>query len=59
MTGRQIGQLRTQLLELSAQAMVDIRNLLTPEQIAAGAQVRGKLRQLRSEMRQLPEPGTP
>ncbi len=56
---QQITQLRAQLLELSAQAMVDIRNALTPGQIAAGAQVRARLGQLRSEMRQLLEPGKP
>ena len=56
---QQITQLRTQLLELSAQAMVDTRNALTPAQIAAGAQVRARLGQLRSEMRQLLEPGKP
>ena len=56
---QQITQLRTQLLELSAQAMVEIRSALTPAQIAAGAQVRARLGQLRSEMRQLLEPGQP
>ena len=56
---QQITQLRTQLLELSAQAMVEIRSALTPAQIAAGAQVRARLGQLRSEMRQLLEPGKP
>ena len=39
--------------------MVDIRNALTPQQIAAGAQVRARLGQLRSEMRQLLDPRKP
>ena len=56
---QRITQLRTQLLEVSAQAMVDIRNALTPAQIASGAQVRARLGQLRSEMRQLIEPSKP
>jgi len=56
---QQITQLRGQLLSLSAQAMLDIRALLTPEQLAAGAQARARLGQLRSEMRQLLEPTKP
>jgi len=56
---QQITRHRTQLLKQSAQAMVAIRNVLTPQQIAAGAQVRGRLGQLRSEMRQLLEPRKP
>ena len=56
---QQITRHRTQLLEQSAQAMVDVRNVLTPQQIAAGAQVRARLGQLRSEMRQLLEPRKP
>ena len=53
---QQITRRRTQLLELSARAMVDIRNVLTPQQVAAGAQVRARLGQLRSELRQLLQP---
>lgn len=56
---QQIGQLRTQLLAMSAQAMLDIRGVLTPEQIATGAQVRVRLGQLRTEMRQLLQPARP
>ena len=56
---QQITRHRTRLLEQSAQVMVDIRNALTPQQIAAGAQVRARLGQLRSEMRQLLEPRKP
>jgi len=56
---QQITRHRTQLLQQSAHAMVDIRNVLTPPQIAAGAQVRTRLGQLRSEMRQLLESRKP
>ena len=56
---QQITRRRAQLLELSARAMVDIRNVFTPKQIAAGSQVRARLGQLRSEMRQLLEPDKP
>ena len=53
---REITRRRTQLLEMSARAMVDIRNVLTPQQITMGGQVRARLGQLRSEMRQLLQP---
>jgi Spy/CpxP family protein refolding chaperone len=53
---QQIAQLRTQLLQLSAQATVDVRNLLTPDQLTAGAATKAKLKDLRSQMRQLMAP---
>jgi Spy/CpxP family protein refolding chaperone len=56
---QQISQLRTQLLAMSAQAMLDIRGVLTPEQIATGAQVRIRLGQIRTEMSQLLQPARP
>jgi Spy/CpxP family protein refolding chaperone len=56
---QEITRRRTQLLEMSARAMVDIRNVLTPQQIAVGGQVRARLGQLRSEMRQLLQPDKP
>ena len=56
---RQITRLRTELLELSARTMVDIRNVLTPSQIASAAQVRARITALRAEMRQLLEPRRP
>jgi Spy/CpxP family protein refolding chaperone len=55
---QQISDLRTKLLQLSAQATVDIRNLLKPDQLAAAAQTKAKLKDLRSQMRQLIAPGT-
>jgi len=55
---QQISQLRTQLLQLSAQATLEVRNLLTPDQLSAAAQTKDKLRDLRSQMRQLLAPGS-
>jgi len=55
---QQIGQLRTQLLQLSAQATLEVRSLLTPDQLSAAAQTKDKLRDLRSQMRQLLAPGS-
>jgi Spy/CpxP family protein refolding chaperone len=55
---QQISQFRSQLLQLSAQAALDVRNLLTPDQLAAAAQTKGKLQDLRSQMRQLMAPGS-
>jgi len=54
----QISQLRGQLLQLSAQATLDIRNLLSPAQLATASQTKAKLRDLQSQMNQLltPEP---
>ncbi len=54
---QQISQLRTQLLQLSAQAAMDIRNLLTSDQLASAAQTKDKLRDLRSQIYQLLDPG--
>ena len=55
---QQISQLRTQLLQLSAQATLEVRNLLTPDQLSAAAQTKDKLRDLRSQIRQLLAPGS-
>lgn len=55
---QQISQLRSQLLQLSAQATLDVRSLLTPEQLAAAAQTKAKMKDLRSQMHQLLGPGT-
>ena len=55
---QQISQLRTQLLQLSAQATLEVRNLLTPDQLSAAAQTKDKMRDLRSQMRQLLAPGS-
>ena len=55
---QQISQLRTQLLQLSAQATLEVRSLLTPDQLSAAAQTKDKLRDLRAQMRQLLAPGS-
>jgi len=53
---QQISQLRAQLLQLSAQATLDVRSLLTPDQLAAAAQTKTKMKDLRSQMHQLLAP---
>lgn len=54
-----INQLREQLAQDSAQTALEVRAVLTPEQLARVAKTRERLRQLREEMRQLIQPGRP
>jgi len=54
---QRIAQLRDQVLRDSTQAALDIRALLTPEQLARAAQTNSRMRQLQREMRQLWQPG--
>jgi len=54
---QRIAQLREQILRDSTQAALDIRALLTPEQLARAAQTNTRMRQLQREMRQLVPPG--
>jgi Spy/CpxP family protein refolding chaperone len=54
-----IGQLRDQLAQDSAQAALDVRAVLTPEQLARAAHTKERLSQLREEMRQLMPPPRP
>ncbi|HTI54609.1 MAG TPA: periplasmic heavy metal sensor [Verrucomicrobiae bacterium] len=56
---QRIGQLRDQLAQDSAGAALEVRAVLTPEQLARVAQTRERLRQLREEMRQLMQPARP
>ncbi len=56
---QQIGQLRAQLLQASARVALEVRTLLTPEQLAKAAQVKDRMRTLESEMRQLLQPARP
>ncbi|HEY7652334.1 MAG TPA: periplasmic heavy metal sensor [Methylomirabilota bacterium] len=56
---QRIGQLRDQLAQGSAQAALDVRAVLTPEQLARVAQARERLKQLRDEMRQIIAPARP
>ncbi len=54
-----ISQLRDQLAQDSAQAALEVRAVLTSEQLAKVSQTKERLRQLREEMRQLMQPGAP
>jgi Spy/CpxP family protein refolding chaperone len=54
-----IGQLRDQLAQDGAQAALEVRAVLTPEQLARAAQAKERLTQLREEMRQLMQPSRP
>jgi Spy/CpxP family protein refolding chaperone len=54
-----ISQLRDRLLHESAQVTIEIRALLTPEQVARAGLVKDKLRQLRSEVDQLLQSSEP
>jgi len=54
---QQIGHLREQMLRDSTQAALDIRALLTPEQLGRAAQANTRMRQLQREMRQLWQEG--
>lgn len=54
-----ISQLRDNLALDSAQAVLEVRAVLTPEQLARAAQIRERLKQLREEMRQLTQPAHP
>jgi Spy/CpxP family protein refolding chaperone len=54
-----IGQLRDQLAQDGAQAALEVRAVLTPEQLARAAQAKERLTQLREEMRQLTQPPRP
>jgi Spy/CpxP family protein refolding chaperone len=50
---QQIAQLREQLAREALQTSLDIRAVLTPDQLAKAAQIRQRLIELRSEMRSL------
>ncbi len=54
-----IGQLRDQLAQDGAQAALEVRAVLTPEQLARAAQTKERMTQLREEMRQLMLPPRP
>jgi len=54
-----IGQLRDQLAQDGAQAALEVRAVLTPEQLARAAQTKERLSQLREEMHQLVQPPRP
>jgi len=50
---QRISQLREQLSAESLQVALEIRNILTPDQIAKAADTRRRMNELRQEMRQL------
>jgi Spy/CpxP family protein refolding chaperone len=50
---KQIASLREQLLQDSAQIALEVRAVLTPEQLAKAGQVRARMQQLHSELQQL------
>jgi Spy/CpxP family protein refolding chaperone len=50
---QQIGQLRGQLTQEALQVALEIRAVLTPEQLARAEEIQRKLKDLRSEMRSL------
>ncbi len=50
---QKIAQLREQLLQDSAKTVLEVRALLTPEQLGKAAQAKDRLRQLQGEIRQL------
>ncbi len=54
-----INGLRSQLLQNSAQTMVQVLGVLTPDQLAKAAQVRAQLQQLHGQIKQLLSPSQP
>lgn len=54
-----ISQLRDQLAQDGAQAALEVRAVLTPEQLARAAQTKERLTQLREEMHRLMQPPQP
>jgi len=54
---QRIASLREQLVQDDAKVAIEVRVILTPEQLARAAQVKDRMRQLHNEMRQLMQPG--
>ena len=50
---KQIAALREQLLQDSAQIALEVRSVLTPEQLARAGQVKARMQQLQSELQQI------
>ncbi|MBI3079732.1 MAG: hypothetical protein HYY85_22515, partial [Deltaproteobacteria bacterium] len=50
---QRIAQLREQLMQEGLRATLEIRGVLTPEQLAKAAQVKARMQALRAEMRTL------
>ena len=56
---QQIAQLREQLLREGTRVALEVRALLTPEQLSRAGQTKDRMRQLQEEMRQLWQSGKP
>jgi len=56
---QRISQLRDQLAQDSASAALEVRAVLTPEQLARVVLTKDRLKQLREEIRQLMQPARP
>jgi len=54
---QRIASLREQLVQENAKIALEVRAILTPEQLARAAQVKDRMRQRHDEMRQLMQPG--
>jgi periplasmic protein CpxP/Spy len=56
---QQISSLRNQLAEEGLRVMLEIRNLLTPDQLAKASQLKSQMQSLHNQMRSLmgPQPG--
>jgi Spy/CpxP family protein refolding chaperone len=56
---QQIAQLRNQLADEGLRVVLEIRNILTPDQLAKAAQLKTQMQSLRNQMRNLvgPQPG--
>jgi hypothetical protein len=58
-TVTRVSQLREQLFQESVRAAVEVRGVLTPDQLARATYVKDRLRTLQMEMRQLTHPARP
>jgi hypothetical protein len=58
-TVTRVSQLREQLLQESVRAAVEVRGVLTSEQLARATYVKDRLRALQTELRQLTHPAKP
>jgi Spy/CpxP family protein refolding chaperone len=53
---QQVSALRSQLAEEGLRVTLEIRNILTPDQLARAAQLKTQMQSLRSQMRNLMQP---
>jgi Spy/CpxP family protein refolding chaperone len=50
---QRVAQLREQLMQEGLKVALEVRGVLTPEQLAKAAQIKDRMRELHTEMRQL------